>query len=272
MDSAQLRRSIAIALTVVILNLVGLLAFGADGLAIFDVRKTLPLDSNEPVYHDYYINGGPESGLNRGLYVSVIRIIPVHDPVQNKAQADMRVEVARLKIIHSEKNISVGRLAKGFGAEDRPTLDFPVIMIGDRIDVSKASMEGTSGDGSKGESPKGDDANAEGSKSESSSQVADPVQPESAAQAAPAPKTAPRPAPASEATAPSKKTPKGTTAKAPAPPPEIPKPKVKTVPLKTKENKPPTTDSSQPGPDMVQAPFPVKDGWIVFEPLESAPL
>lgn len=29
-------------------------------LTIFDVRRTLRMADNDPVYHDYYVNGGSE--------------------------------------------------------------------------------------------------------------------------------------------------------------------------------------------------------------------
>lgn len=116
-------------------------AFAGDTVTIFDVRKSLPLDPSEPVYHDFYINAGPEAGLKKGMYVSVVRKNPVHDPVQNKAQATLSVEVARVQLIHVDRNISVGRLVEEFDAEDRPLLEFEGIMIGDTLDLSTVSME-----------------------------------------------------------------------------------------------------------------------------------
>lgn len=115
-------------------------AFAADDVSIFDVRKSLPLDPSDPVFYDFYVNAGPESGLKKGMYVSVVRKLPIHDPIGNKAQGTLSVEVAKLQIIHVERDISVARLASEFGSEDRPVLEFEAVMIGDVLDLSSVSM------------------------------------------------------------------------------------------------------------------------------------
>lgn len=117
------------------------LAFSSEVISIFDMHKSLPMDPGEPAYHDYYINAGPEAGLKKGMFVAVYRSVPVHDPIQNKAQADLHIEVARIQIVHVEKNISVGRLVAELGNDDRPTLEYESIMMGDRIDLATATME-----------------------------------------------------------------------------------------------------------------------------------
>jgi hypothetical protein len=117
-------------------------AFAADGnVSIFDVRKTLQMDPSEPVYHDYYLNAGPEAGLKRGMFVSVVRRTPIHNPIENKSAGTLSVEVAKLQIISVESGISVGRLVTSFGSADRPVVDFEGIMIGDVLDLTTVSME-----------------------------------------------------------------------------------------------------------------------------------
>lgn len=119
-------------------------ANSADGVAIFDVRKSLPLEPDEPTYHDYYVNSGPESGLRKGMYVTVVRQIPVHDPLQNKAQAMLNIPVAKVQIIHVERNISVARRVDEFANDERPTLEYEGIMVGDRLDLESVSMDAPS--------------------------------------------------------------------------------------------------------------------------------
>lgn len=116
-------------------------AYAFDSVIIFDVRKTLALDPSEPVFHDYYINAGPEAGLKKGVYVSIVRKMPIHDPIQGKAQATLSVEVAKVQIIHVERNISVARLAAAMGSEDRPILEFEGVMIGDALDLTTVSND-----------------------------------------------------------------------------------------------------------------------------------
>lgn len=113
----------------------------ASAPMIFDVRRSLPLEPEEPVYHDFYINGGPEAGFRKGQYVTVVRLIPVHDPLQNKQQATLTVTVAKLQVIQTERNITVARLQSELTDEERPTLEYEAVMIGDRIDPATMTME-----------------------------------------------------------------------------------------------------------------------------------
>lgn len=106
---------------------------------IFDVRRSLPLEPNEPVYHDFYINAGPESGLKKGMYVTVVRPVPVHDPIQNKQQATLNVTVGKLQVLQVDRGITVARLNSELSDEERPVLEFEAIMIGDRIDLDSAT-------------------------------------------------------------------------------------------------------------------------------------
>ena len=108
---------------------------------IFDVRISLPLEPEDEAYHDFYINAGPEAGLKKGMFVTVVRLVPVHDPIQNKQQATLTVDVARLQVIHVERNITVARLDSEFTDEDRPTLEYESVMIGDRIDPASFTMD-----------------------------------------------------------------------------------------------------------------------------------
>jgi hypothetical protein len=108
---------------------------------IFDVRRSLPLEPDEPVYHDFYINAGPEAGFKKGMYITVVRLVPVHDPVQNKQQAELAVNVARLQVIHVAHALTVARLHSEFTDEERPTLEYESVMIGDRIDTGSLTMD-----------------------------------------------------------------------------------------------------------------------------------
>lgn len=116
-------------------------AFAGEVVSVFDVRKSLPLDPSDPVYYDYYLNAGPEAGIKKGMFVSVVRKLPIHDPVGNQAQGTLSIEVAKLQVIHVERNLSVARLASEFGSEDRPVLEYEGVMIGDILDLSTVSMD-----------------------------------------------------------------------------------------------------------------------------------
>jgi hypothetical protein len=106
-----------------------------DAPTIFDVRKSLPMEPTEKPYHDFYINAGSEAGFKRGQYLPIRRSLPVHDPIQNKQQAVLTVPVGSLLVIHVDRGLTVARLVQELGNEDRPTLEFEAIMIGDHVDV-----------------------------------------------------------------------------------------------------------------------------------------
>jgi len=118
---------------------------------IFDVRINLPLDPEEQTYHDFYFNAGVELGFKKGMFVTVVRPVPVHDPIQNKQQGTLHIAVARLQVIHVERNLTVARLVHEFTDEDRPVLEFESVMIGDRIDPASMTMEGPTPKKKKGE-------------------------------------------------------------------------------------------------------------------------
>lgn len=110
-------------------------------LTIFDVRKNLPMSDSEPVYRDFIINGGTESGLSVGMVLTVQRRIPLYDNYQNRSAGDLSVKVAKIKIIHVQKGLAVARLHSEFTRESTPLLEDPYIMVGDLVDLSSATSD-----------------------------------------------------------------------------------------------------------------------------------
>lgn len=144
----ELARAFRIALVSAFILIVGMIAFAerayaqnASGPVIFDVRRSLPLEPDEEVTKDFYINAGPESGLKKGVYVSVVRALPIHNPIQNKQQAELNVPVGKLKVIDVQRGITVARLASEMTDDERPTLEFEGIMVGDHIDLGTLTTE-----------------------------------------------------------------------------------------------------------------------------------
>lgn len=113
----------------------------AQQATVFDVKKNLKLTEDEKTYRDYYINAGEEEGLRAGMIVTVERSQSTYDHHQNMSPGELRVAVGKLKIIHVQKGISVGRLHSRFSSEQRPMLNYNYIMIGDRLDLSTAYMD-----------------------------------------------------------------------------------------------------------------------------------
>jgi hypothetical protein len=116
------------------------LAVAAD-YSIFEVHKSLPMQNNEVAYKDYYINAGNESGLKKGMYLTVVRNSAIQDPAKNVTQGTLKIPVAKMQIIQVDKRISVGRLFNQTSDDERATLEFEGVMVGDVLDMESASME-----------------------------------------------------------------------------------------------------------------------------------
>ena len=131
--------------TLVALTLMALPA-GAE-LVIFDVRKNLKMSDTDLVYHDYYISGGSDRGLTEGQVLTVARKLPLYDSYQNHAVGDLQLKVAKVKLIHVQKSLSVARLQSEFERENAPVLEDNFIMVGDVLDLTGAGSSSTAATG-----------------------------------------------------------------------------------------------------------------------------
>ena len=138
--TGQLSKSI-VQKIIFILFLISPFSVFAEDPTIFDMRKPVLLSDSDPVYRDFYINGGTESGLQPGMIVMVKRNVTLYDHYQNRSPGDLNVSVGRIKIIQAQKGISVARHYEDLDRSEIPILEEDYIMIGDRIDVRSAEME-----------------------------------------------------------------------------------------------------------------------------------
>ena len=107
---------------------------------IFDIRKPLAMSNGQKVHKDFFINAGTESGIKPGVVITVTRRRSLYDAYQNKSPGDIMIPIGKLKIIHSQKGLSVGRLYSHFSRDQLPTLDYPAMMVGDRLDMGTMRM------------------------------------------------------------------------------------------------------------------------------------
>lgn len=115
-------------------------SFAAD-YQIFEVHKSIPMENHEAGVKDYYINAGAESGLKKGMFVKVTRPTAVQDPAKNTTQGTLKISIGLVQIIQSEHHISVAREYHIQGDEERPTVEFESIMMGDVLDMDSATMD-----------------------------------------------------------------------------------------------------------------------------------
>lgn len=122
-----------------------LTVFSAKGMAqdltVFDSRRPVSLTSKQETYRDFYINGGIEHGVKRGMILTVTRRLTLYDTYRANSPKEIMVEVGRVKIIHAQKGLSVARYYGTFSRINKAVLENDFIMVGDKIDMSSALME-----------------------------------------------------------------------------------------------------------------------------------
>ncbi len=122
---------------------VGLLMLGvarynhASDFFITSVIRELPMKTGEVLYKDYYINAGTNNGLKKGLVIEAVRKISAFDNINSKLVGDTSVKIAKLKLIHVDKGVSVARLLKYYDKETTPITGYDSVMIGDLIEVAE---------------------------------------------------------------------------------------------------------------------------------------
>ncbi len=109
---------------------------------VFDVRKNLPLTDADPIRYDYYVSIGQDHGVEKGAVLTVYRRVPVMDMYRNQNHDDMQIPVAKLKIIYSERTMSVGRVMKLANRDKIPVLEFDKVMTGDRVEFAGLDSKG----------------------------------------------------------------------------------------------------------------------------------
>ncbi|OQW50353.1 MAG: hypothetical protein A4S09_00735 [Proteobacteria bacterium SG_bin7] len=111
---------------------------GANDIMIFDVHKNIPLNNDEIVYKDYYINGGATDGIKKGMVLTVQRKSPIHDNLKNKSQGFLLNPMGRVQVIHVEQEFSIARLFSVQERDNTPITDLDSVMVGDLVDLATA--------------------------------------------------------------------------------------------------------------------------------------
>lgn len=111
------------------------------GPTIIGVRQNIAMSESDTVYRDFYISGGSEQGLKKGMILTVQRQVPLYDSFQNRSAGDLKLNVAKLKVILVQKDLSVARLYSEIPRMDSPLLDNDFIMVGDQVDLSSATYD-----------------------------------------------------------------------------------------------------------------------------------
>jgi len=136
----MVNRFAALLKILVLAILVGMsLAAHSRGAEFFvtSVIREIPMKQGDAAYRDFYVNAGSNNGLRQGVFLEAIRKMPVYDNINSKLLGDTTVKIARLRVIHVDKDLAIARLVKFFEKETTPLAGFDSVMIGDLIQVSE---------------------------------------------------------------------------------------------------------------------------------------
>lgn len=102
---------------------------------VISVRRELALTEEEArkTPQDIVINGGLAEGVSKGMTLSVVRKVPVIDPFLNNKQKELEVEFARVKVIHSQENLSIARMEDMDSVHSGAGVGIRGVLIGDYI-------------------------------------------------------------------------------------------------------------------------------------------
>lgn len=95
------------------------------------------MKSGDTQYKDIYVNAGSNNGLRIGMQLEVMRKMPAYDNINSKLFGDTPVKIARLRLIHVGKGISVARILKYYEKENTAQTGNDSVMIGDVIEVAE---------------------------------------------------------------------------------------------------------------------------------------
>lgn len=106
----------------------------AEESQVIEVRRNIPLSDKDPVFKDFYINSGSESGLKKNLVVTALRKVNIKDARGTMAYGEILIPVGQLKIIFVQNRLSVAREYKLLNRNEYPMLEQTGIMSGDLIE------------------------------------------------------------------------------------------------------------------------------------------
>lgn len=131
-------RTVAVNVVYVSLLMLGIARYNhASEFIVMSVIHDFPMKAGDTIYRDFYINAGAANGLRKGLYIEASRKLSAFDNINSKLVAETPVKIARLKLIHVDKNVSIARLVKFYDRDTTPLAGIDSVMIGDLIEVAE---------------------------------------------------------------------------------------------------------------------------------------
>lgn len=101
---------------------------------VYSVYKELDLGRpGETPRKDYYVSMGSAQGVHIGSILTVSRRMATYDLISEKLYKEVIFPIAKIKVIHAERSVAIGRLQKMLPPEETPTISPLAIMVGDLV-------------------------------------------------------------------------------------------------------------------------------------------
>jgi hypothetical protein len=100
---------------------------------VISVRRDIGLNDKEDDKspHDIILNAGFNSGISKGMKLTVKRHIPILDPYRENKQRELEVELAKLEVVQVQDDISVARVKSMVAIDDGLSVGLRSVLIGD---------------------------------------------------------------------------------------------------------------------------------------------
>jgi len=112
------------------------LAFGGE-YKVFGIRTDFPMTEGQPSYRDVYVSMGTNQGIKTGSSLDAFRVVTTVDEINQRTGRNISFRIAKLKVIHSETDLSVARVVEMLPPSSTPIGSFTNVMVGDEVEVAK---------------------------------------------------------------------------------------------------------------------------------------
>lgn len=112
-------------------------ALGAGSFIITGVKTDFAMADNQQLYRDVYVNIGTNQGVKPGSQLDVFRVVTSVDEANQRIGGNISFRFAKLKVIHSDGNISVARVMSFQPPESTPLSSYSNVMVGDLVELAR---------------------------------------------------------------------------------------------------------------------------------------
>lgn len=115
----------------------------ANDINVAHTFKNIPLSDSELAYKDFYLTGKDVSQLKKNQIVTVYRNINIKDATGTQIVEELKVKIAKIKIIQVQSKVAVARFYQPISREAEPSIEQPGVLVGDKIDLDGAVIDKT---------------------------------------------------------------------------------------------------------------------------------